>query len=73
MYIKANYKGKTEHFYLFTYEVDNQEELMRVRELDKSRYELVLGEANNYMTMTIEKASNMGLDILSEILKNDIT
>jgi hypothetical protein len=80
MELNVEYKGKIEDYYLFTYNVDGMEEMMVVKDIHDNRYELTLSIASggspllkDKMKMNIEKASNLGLDILSAILKNDPT
>ncbi len=69
MYLNVDLKGKVEDYFLFTYKIKGELEMMRVKEYGKKNYKLILGSGEDRTKMVIEKGSNLGLDILSSIKK----
>jgi hypothetical protein len=59
--------GFTDGFFLFTYTVNRTEEMMRVKEMN-DKLELSIGLFSDRLILDIDKGSNLGLDLYSQML-----
>jgi len=68
MNLNLTYKGKVDEHFLFTYKVDGEEEMTRVKPInDGKNYELNIGFGENRCKLIIDARSRMGRCVTKQI------